>query len=169
MIHSWAKHLAHAGRQSIVLLVLAVSGSLIAVGQQITGSIAGTITDEQGAVVAGATVTATNVDTGFSRLAKTDNAGGYRIQYLPVGKYQVVAMAQGFKKFTQQNIVLTVDQTQTLNITPAVGAQTQTVVVTEAPPLVNTSSAELGRTVQPAEIIGLLLVNRNVYTAAVVN
>ncbi len=164
MIRSWARHLALAGRQSIVLLVLAVSGSLIAAGQQITGSIAGTLTDEQGAVVAGATITATNVDTGLSRIAMTDNAGGYRIQYLPVGKYQVDAVAQGFKKFTQKNIVLTVDQTQTLNITLAVGVQTQTVVVTEAPPLVDTSSAELGRTVQPAEIIGLPLVNRNVYT-----
>lgn len=164
MIRIWARHLAHAGGQSIVLLVLAVSGSLMALGQQITGTIAGTIADGQGAVVAGATVTATNVNTGLSRFATTDSTGGYRIQYLPVGKYNVEAAAQGFKKTTQQNIVLTVDQTQTLNMTLTIGAQTQTVIVTAAPPLVNTTSAELGRTVQPAEIIGLPLVNRNVYT-----
>ena len=71
--------------------------------------------------------------------------------------------APGFKKFVQQNLVLTVDQTQALNVTLAVGAESQTVTVTEAPALVDTNSATLGRTVQPSEIIGLPLVNRNAY------
>ena len=63
----------------------------------------------------------------------------------------------------QQNIALDVDQTLTVNVTLTVGAQTQTVTVTAAPPTVNTSDAVLGRTIEPAEIIGLPLVNRNVY------
>src|SRR6202142_1079191 len=131
--------------------------------QQITGSIAGTVKDERGAVLPGASVKATNVDTAFSRVTTTANDGAYRIEYLPVGTYTVEVDTPGFQKFVQQNIVLAVDQTQALNVTLAVGASSQTVTVTAAPPLVETTTATLGRTVQPDEIIGLPLVNRNAY------
>jgi Carboxypeptidase regulatory-like domain len=131
--------------------------------QQITGSIAGTVKDEQGAVINTANIKAVNTQTGFSRSVASDGSGGYTIDYLPVGSYTVDVNAPGFKKFVQQNIALTVDQTLTLNIVLAIGAESQTVIVTEAPPLVDTSTAELGRTIQPAEIIGLPLVNRNAY------
>ena len=114
-------------------------------------------------MVPAAAVKATNVETGLSRSAATDSDGAYHIEHLPVGRYTVEVDAPGFKKFVQQNLVLTVDQTQALNVTLAVGAQSQTVTVTEAPALVDTNSATLGRTVQPAEIIGLPLVNRNAY------
>ena len=131
--------------------------------QQITGTIAGTVKDAQGAVIAGAAVKAVNVDTGFARSTATSGVGEYTVDYLPGGNYTVEVSAPGFKKFIQKNLVLTVDQTQTLNVMLAIGAQTQTVEVTEAPPLVNTASAELGRTIEPAEIVGLPLVNRNAY------
>lgn len=138
----------------VTLFIACVSSSC---AQQITGSIAGTVVDEQGAVVPNADVRATNVATGFMREGKTDNAGTYNIQSLPVGGYSVTVEAAGFKKFVQQNMVITVDQTQSLNVTLSVGAATQTVEVTTAPPLVNTSTAEIGRTVSPAEINGLPL------------
>ena len=153
----------YAGTRLIVLLVLVICGSVVGFGQQITGSISGTVRDAQGALVTAATVKATNNDTGFSRSAVTDNVGVYNIQYLPVGAYTVEVDAPGFKKFVQENLVLTVDQTQALNVTLAVGTQSQTVTVTEAPPLVETTTAELGRTVEPEEITGLPLVNRNAY------
>src|SRR5277367_4231966 len=141
-----------------------MSFAIDAGAQQITGAIRGTVKDEQGAVVSGATVRATNGATGLSRSVTTDSEGSYYIQYLPVGTYSVEVDQPGFKKFLQQNLLLTVDQTQALNITLAVGAQTQTVTVTETPALIDTNSATLARTVQPAEIIGLPLVNRNAYT-----
>jgi hypothetical protein len=143
--------------------LLALMSALNASAQQITGSIAGTVKDQQGAVVPGASVKATNVDTAFSRVTTTANDGAYRIEYLPVGTYTVEVDTPGFQKFVQQNIVLAVDQTQALNVTLAVGASSQTVTVTSAPALVDTTSATLGRTVQPDEIIGLPLVNRNAY------
>ncbi len=145
----------------VILLVLA---AIPAAAQQITGSITGTVRDEQGAVVTNTVVKATNAETGFERSAVTDNTGVYNIQYLPVGRYTVEVDATGFKKFLQQNLVITVDTTQALNIVLAVGEANQTVTVTEAPPLVNTTSAELGRTVTPAEILELPLVNRNAYS-----
>jgi hypothetical protein len=96
-------------------------------------------------------------------VATTAADGAYRIEYLPIGKYDVQVDMAGFKKFVQQNVVLAVDQAQTLNVTLAVGASSETVTVSATPPLVETTTATLGRTVQPAEIIGLPLVNRNAY------
>jgi hypothetical protein len=144
-----------AGTQFRALLVLILCAGLNAYAQQITGTIAGTVKDAQGALVASATIKATNVDTGLSRSTAATADGTYVIQYLPVGTYTVEVNATGFKRFVQKNIVLTVDQIQALNVTLDVGVQNQTVTVTEAPPLVETRSAELGRTVQSSEIIGL--------------
>src|SRR6202045_1287424 len=145
-----------------VIALLTASLSL-SDAQQITGSISGTVKDNQGALVTNAEIKATNVETGFTRTTKTDNAGVYTIQYLPVGGYTVTVDASGFKKFVQQNLVITVDQTQALNVVLSVGAESQTVEVTTAPPLVNTNTAELGRTVSPAEINNLPLTTRSAY------
>ena len=134
------------------------------ISQQITGTIVGTVKDARGAVVTTATVKATNVDTGYSRSAPTNGVGEYRIDYLPVGKYTVEASAAGFERFVQQNISLDVEQELTVHITLAVGAATQTVTVTEAPPTINTSNAVLGVTIEPDDIVGLPMVNRNIYT-----
>src|SRR5271170_3235237 len=135
-----------AGARVIALLVLFLSGGLIVFGQQITGSIKGTVKDQQSAVVPTATVTAINVETGLTRSTPTDSEGGYYIQYLPVGTYRVEVNATGFKKFLQENVVLGVDQTQALNVTLEVGGESQTVTVTDAPVLIDTNSAVLGRT-----------------------
>jgi hypothetical protein len=148
----------------LAALVFILTSSIIAFGQQITGSIVGTVKDQQGALVTTATVKAINVDTGFSRSAPANEYGQYRIDFLPVGKYSVEAQAAGFQRFVQQNLALNVDQTLTVDATLTVGAQTQTITVSEAPPAINTADAVLGRTVEPDEIIGLPLVNRNVYS-----
>jgi hypothetical protein len=153
-----------ASARILTALVFILTGSIVAFGQQITGSIAGTVKDQQGAVVNTATVKATNLDTGYSRSAPANGYGEYRIDYLPVGRYTVEATAASFKRFVQQNLALNVDQTLTVDVTLAVGAQTQTVTVTEAPPTINTSDAVLGKTIESAEIIGLPLVNRNIYS-----
>ncbi len=153
-------------------LFLHLAGSLLLLGlallpagaQQTTGSIVGTVKDQEGAVVNTAKVKATNVDTGFTRMAPVNGYGEFRIDYLPVGKYTVQAEAASFERYVQKNLALDVDQTLSLDIKLVVGAQTDTVTVTEAPPQVNTSDAVLGRTIEPDEVIGLPLVNRNAYT-----
>jgi len=153
-----------ASARVLAAFVVILTGSIVAFGQQTTGSIVGTVKDQQGAVVNTANVTATNLDTGFSRSAPANSYGEYRIDYLPVGRYTLEAKAPNFERFVQQNLALDVDQTLAVEINLVVGAQTLTVTVTEAPPLVNTSDAVLGRTIEPDEIIGLPLVNRNVYS-----
>jgi hypothetical protein len=147
-----------------VFALLVLVPGMTARAQQTTGTIVGTVKDQTGAVVGTATVKATNVDTGFSRSTKTSSVGEYRIDYLPVGNYSVEAEGAGFKRFVQQNLDLSVDQTLTLEIALSVGAAIETITVTEAPPAINSSDAVLGRTVERAEIVGLPLVNRNIYT-----
>jgi len=149
--------------KSFAALLLICAGS-IAFAQQVTGTILGTVQDPQGNVVNTASVKATNVETGFSRSASSNGVGEYRIDYLPVGKYTLEATAPTFERFVQKNIALDVEQELTVNISLVVGAQTSTVTVTEAPPQINTADAVLGRTIEPDEILGLPLVNRNAYT-----
>jgi Carboxypeptidase regulatory-like domain len=149
---------------AVMALVLMITGSTVMFGQQTTGSVVGTVKDSQGALISTATVKATNLDTGFTRSAPVNGYGEYRIDYLPVGKYNVEATAAGFERFVQKNVALDVDQELTVEITLAVGAQTQTVTVTEAPPEVNTSDPVLGVTLEPNDIIGLPMVNRNIYS-----
>jgi hypothetical protein len=150
-----------AGLCAVVLAVL-MGGDVRA--QQTTGTIIGSVQDPQSAEVPGAMVKATNDDTGIMRTTTSNGQGDYRIDNLAVGRYTIEVTAQGFKGFVQQNIVLTVDQVQRVNASLAIGSRAETVTVTAAPPVINTSTEELGRTVQADEIVGLPLVNRNVYT-----
>ena len=155
---------ARSLRHICVAVMLFLLSATVALSQQITGGITGTVTDTQGAVIPNAQVRATNGGTSFSRATTADAGGVYTIQYLPVGTYTVEVKAQGFKTFVQQNMVVTVDVTQALNALLTVGSASETVTVTTAPPLVNTTSETLGRTISPDEINNLPLVNRNAYT-----
>src|SRR5580692_3722886 len=146
-----------------VLLLLSATTILPLTAQQITGTIVGTVSDPAGAVVSGATLKATNPATGLIRTVTANGYGQFRIDYLPIGTYTLDVNAQGFKHFLQENLTLAVDQTLTVPVTLSVGTQTQTVTVSGAPPVVDATTAELGRTISPAEIIGLPLVNRNAY------
>jgi len=104
------------------------------------GSVTGTVSDSTGAVVPNAHVTATNAATHISTETKTDSAGLYSIAPLPVGTYSVTITAKGYKNMTQEN--LRVDALGELAFSPvlAVGAATETVTVTSAPPVLDTES-----------------------------
>ena len=155
--------LRSARTRFLAMLVSIVALSTIMYGQSITGTLVGTVTDQLAAVVPSAEIKATNVDTGITQISTSNAQGEYRIEYLKVGNYTVEVKAKGFKTFLQKNVTLVVDQTQRLDAPLQLGAIEDTVTVTEAPPLVNTTTAELGRTIEPAEIVGLPLVNRNAY------
>lgn len=152
-----------AAMQGVGILLAVLLCTAYAGAQRITGGISGTVKDEQGALVTTATIKALNVDTGFNRTTPVSSDGTFLIQYLPVGHYTVQVEAATFKKFIQQNVTVAVDQTVPLAVTLSIGAATQTIEITEAPPLVETTTAELGRSVSPSEIISLPLVNRNAY------
>ncbi|MEP7272175.1 MAG: carboxypeptidase regulatory-like domain-containing protein [Acidobacteriota bacterium] len=147
---------------AVIALLLALP--LTAVAQVTSATIVGTISDQSGSSVPGAQVSARNVDTGLTRNVTSNEAGNYRLEFLPVGNYIVEVTANGLRKASRAGIVLQINETTRVDVSLTVGQVTETVTVTEAPPSINTSSPEIGRTIESAEIASLPLVDRNVYT-----
>ncbi len=145
-------------------LALLFSLPLMGVAQITTATIVGTVTDSTGAVLSAVEVTARSVDTGLSRTAPSSSDGAYRLEFMPVGNYIVEANAPGFKKEARKGIVLSVNDTARVDITLTVGDASDTITVSDAPPSVNTTTVEIGRTIQSEEISTLPLVDRNVYS-----
>ena len=149
---------------AVAVMIAAMFIAAPARAQVPTGTILGTVKDGQGAVVPGASVTATNLGTQFSRNGVTDAAGEYALRLLPVGNYQVEVSIPGFKNFTQTGIVLEVGRNARVDATIELGAVSETVSVVGDSPLVDTASSSLSRTVGQAEVLNLPLVNRDLYS-----
>jgi hypothetical protein len=134
---------------------------LSAVAQQITGSIRGTVVDPSGASVEGAYISAVQTETGLTRNAKTAHSGEYILLELPVGHYMIKAEAKGFQTYIQQGIVLDVNQTPTIPIHLAVGAETEKLQVQADAALIEGTVTALGKTVTEREVLDLPLNGRN--------
>ena len=149
-------------RLAVLAVLLAVPTT--AAAQITTGTIVGTITDSGGAAMPSASVTARNVETGLKRTVTTGEDGNYRIEFLPVGNYVIeVTATSGFKKGIQEGITLRVNDVSKVDLMLEVGSVNEQVTITTAPPEINTTTAELGRTIQSQEIENLPLVERNVF------
>ncbi|HWB83912.1 MAG TPA: TonB-dependent receptor [Bryobacteraceae bacterium] len=139
--------LRNALRSGLILGALAFSQILTAqIGG--SGSIQGTISDPTGAVIPGATVEATNTATGVKTSRTTTAAGYYVLSPLPAGEYTVTASSTGFQSTVQQHIRVDALATVGLNLTLTVGAATQSVTVSSAPPQLDTTNATLGGTMR---------------------
>jgi hypothetical protein len=125
------------------------------------GRILGTVRDQSGGVIAGATVTVTDTLKGVSRTLTADQAGEYAAPNLDPSTYTVRVEYKGFKTFTREGMELGVGQEAKVDITMQPGEQTQTVTVTEAIPLVETTSATLTGNVTSEKISDLPLNGRN--------
>src|SRR6202171_6207242 len=143
----------------IICLLLAVAVPLIS--QTTTGRILGTVSDQSGATVAGAAVVVTDVQRGTTRAVASDASGDYVVTELQPGVYKVRAEAKGFKTVERVNIVVEVAQDLRVDISLPTGQVSETVVVTDEVPLVNTTSSTLGGTLSNAEINDLPLNGRN--------
>ncbi len=134
-------------------------------GAQVTSAtIVGTITDTSGGALPGATVTARNTETGFSRTVVTSTEGAYRLEFLPIGSYVIEASLQGFTTANRAGIVLRVNDTVKIDISLAVGGLEETVTVAAAVLEVNTVTSDISKTIEAKQIETLPLVDRNVYT-----
>ena len=116
-----------------------------------TGSIEGTVTDPQGAVVANAPVVITNPSTGFKQTVKTDSNGFYRAPLLTPGTYTVTVNAQNFQPAVQSATVA-VAHASNVNVQLSVNKVTTTVEVTAAAPILQTSEAEVATTFNQAQV-----------------
>ena len=138
------------------LLVLWVSvGSLHA--QTTNGSIQGTVSDPNGGAVAGASVTARNLDTGLTQATSTTDAGIYSLPNLPPGRYSVVVEAPGLKKHSQEGVTVSTGTTVSLDIPMQVGGVSENVTVIADASQLQTATSEIGSTVEPVLVANLPL------------
>lgn len=112
------------------------------------GTIQGTVTDSSGAVIPDATVTATNTATNITTVRHSSGAGLFSISPLPPGTYRLQVEAKGFQTLVQENLVVNALQVRTIDPVLSVGAQSQQITVTAAPPVLNTADATLGLTIE---------------------
>jgi len=129
----------------LILIVIALMTPFGAQAQIAgTGAISGTVTDQSGAVIVKATVTATSVDTNEATARTTTSAGDYNITPLTPGVYTLTITAKGFEKYVQENVTVDALSTVAVNIKLTVGAAAATITVTAAPPVLETTDATLG-------------------------
>ena len=126
-------------------------------GQTNSGNIRGTITDPSGAALAGATVTARNMDTGLSITTASTDAGLYSVPNLPPGRYSVVVEAPSLKKYTQEGVTVATGTAVTLDIQMQLGAVSENVTVIADASQLQTATSEIGATVQSTLVANLPL------------
>lgn len=156
---------------ALVLGLLALSGLFcippMASGQGVSGHIVGTVQDASGAVIPNAKITITNQETGVASRTTSNGFGDYRSDNLLPGTYKVGVEATGFQETISVGNVVTVDNNSRVDVKMVVGTSNQTVEVTAANPLVNTTDSSLGEVVNEDEIQGLPL-NGRVFSQLIV-
>ena len=128
---------------------------------QVSAALSGRVTDQTGAGVPGATVTAKDTDLGVSRVTVTDAAGRYELPSLPLGRYEVDATREGFAEAIREGIVLVVGQDAAADLSLKVGNVSEQVRVVEDAPIVNTTTQDISGLVGEREVKELPLNGRS--------
>jgi len=145
------------------LVLFALLALSVARAQIETGTIVGVVQDSTGGVVPNAAVTVTHVATGVVRKTHTDAQGAFNAQFMPLGTYAITVSAAGYQAKTLTGITLQVDQTANLTISLTVGSVSQSVEVTGAAPLVDTTTSSVGQVIDNHEIVSMPLNGRNAF------
>ncbi len=151
-------NLHQSPRFRLCLVVLLAFGSAYA--QTSTGSVQGTVTDQSGAVVPSAQVELTNRDTGATQHTQTSSNGSYSFPVVGVGDYKLSVIQPGFKAYTQSSIHVEAASPLTVNVPLSIGQTSEQVTVSEAPPPINTVTANEGNTISGKQLNELPLTNR---------
>ena len=157
---SSSKAMPHVSRFLLATFTLALF-SVLAMAQSTTGRILGTLTDQSGAAVSGATVVVTDVQRGTARTLTTDESGAYVAADLQPGTYKIHVEAKGFKALERPSVPIEVATDVRADFTLQPGQVSETITISEEVPLVNTTSATLGGTLSNQEINDLPLNGRN--------
>jgi hypothetical protein len=168
---SWIQRfICHLGAISVLFAVwTGTAPPMLAQIATTTATISGTIADPTGAVLPKATVTLVSSESGITRTYTTDNSGRYIFSQLPPSAYTLNVKAQGFKAYEQMGIVLNASQTASQDVTLAVGAETQSVVVTSNASLLNTDNSNVAADIPAKDITEYPLNIRNIYGLATLN
>ena len=148
----------------LALLGLSTLPTARAHAQVTTGTIVGTVKDQQGAAVPGAIVTITEVGKGTSAAHTTDTSGAFTAPFLIPGRYEVAVELAGFRRYVHRGVVLQVNQRARVDVTLEVGGLTESTEVIGLAPLTRTDSAELGEVIEERAVRELPLNGRNFAT-----
>jgi hypothetical protein len=167
VLYQQGKHFQPAPKAAKILLALTVVFSIYVCSvfsQSSTGTISGTVTDENNAVIAGATVTVRNVATAYTRSTITNSDGHYRLDVLPSGNYEVKVEAANFSKQVHTGITLATDQYAIVNAPLKPGTIEETVTVNENASMMNSTTPEVGTRFDGRRVAEIpTAVNRSVY------
>ena len=133
-----------------LVCLLVIAGAVLA--QSDRGTITGTVSDPAGAIVAGASVEAKNLETGGVYQAGTTTTGNYTLSQLPVGTYELSIGVPGFKKYLRTGITVLVAQTLRIDVTLEVGSTNESITVQADAPLLKTESGEVSHNVQTEKL-----------------
>ncbi|MDT7813976.1 MAG: hypothetical protein QOJ42_3892, partial [Acidobacteriaceae bacterium] len=143
-----------------VLLICLLVAIPVAMAQGVSGRLIGTAVDATGAVISNATVTISNQDTGAVTKVTTNGNGQYRADTLRPGNYQLKIEAPGLQTVVSNGNVVTVDNATVVDITMKVGSTSETVIVSAASPLIDTTSSSMGEVLNAHDITSLPLNGR---------
>ncbi len=144
------------------ILLLAVASAPVIFGQAVAvGSVSGTVTDQSGSLVPGASVRMTETDKGTVHMSPTSADGRYTFNNLPAGPYRLEVQAGGFKNYSQTGIILQVAENLTQNVALQVGALTETVEVQGGASMVETRDSSISQVIETQRIMDLPLNGRN--------
>lgn len=145
----------------VMIAALMLSVGSLAQSQATTGTVQGTVTDPNGAVVSGASVNLKNIDTGFERTVTSNSDGFFNAPLLPLGRYRVTTAAGGFTNTVLENVEVTIGQTQSLDIALKVGGATETVDVSSEAETVETARTELSTQINERSVENLPINRRD--------
>ena len=143
---------------AVVILLSSATGSAWA--QAGAGTIAGTLTDPNGAVIPDAKVTVHNVETGIDREVTTNGAGLYTVPFLQPGTYEVTAVKPGFAKLVRKDLTVQVGQTLTVDFKMPIQSTSETVTVTGEASIVDPSKTDVSQVVSPEFVNNLPIAGR---------
>jgi Carboxypeptidase regulatory-like domain/TonB-dependent Receptor Plug Domain len=143
------------------IIALIALGTCLVFAQTTTGTILGTVRDASGALVPGVSITVKHTESGLTRTVVSGERGGYNVPLLPVGAYEVTTTMPGFKQAVRSGIKLVVEQTAVVDLTLEVGANAETVTVSEEVPLINTTTASTSGVITEQQVKDLPLNGRS--------
>src|SRR6185503_86337 len=150
-------------------IVVVLLSPVLLFGQSERGSIVGVVSDSSGARVPGATVTIVNLGTKTSQTLTTNGEGIYEAPFLIPATYEVSAVASGFAKSVNNNVIVNVGQRVSVDLELQTGGVESAVNITSAPPLLQTENASIGQIVTNKQLMELPSGDRNIYSFMLLN
>jgi hypothetical protein len=145
-------HLMRTGRRACLWVIALLAIPLGSWAQSTRGALAGTITDPSGAVISGAHVVATQVDTQSKYESLSSSAGDYRFPELALGSYDVTVSATGFAPVTSSGVVVSINSTSVLNVSLRPGTVSETVNIDASAPTIESQSSDVSGTITQQQI-----------------